>query len=238
VKPTAAPSPVLITFAVPEEAQPLRALLPDTWPVTVLLTGVGAEAACRTVSPALTRIRPALVLTSGFAGGLKPELRSGDVVYETTGAPGLQPRLEALGTPVTFLTVRRVVSTVADKQELRRATGADAIEMESTAIRSLCLEAGVPCATVRVISDAANEGLPLDFNRCLTPAGRLIPGRILMECARHPAAIPALIRLRSVTRQAARCLASALRQVLEAWWAVASPAAPHDAQPPIAPPGR
>jgi len=63
--------------------------------------------------------------------------------------------------------------------------------------------------------------LPLDFDRCLGPGGRLIPSRILLECARRPAAIPALLRLRTVTRQAARRLASALVQVLKAWWALA-----------------
>jgi adenosylhomocysteine nucleosidase len=212
-------SPVLIAFAVSNEARPLRSLVTAAWPVTVQITGIGAKAARRSLSPALSRVRPSLVLTSGFAGGLNPCLRSGDIVYEATAAQALVPCLEGLGTATKFLSVERVVSTVAEKQRLHRSTGADAIEMESAAIRSLCLEAGIACATVRIISDAADEALPLDFDSCLGPEGRLIPSRILLQCARRPAAIPALLRLQSVTRQAARRLAFALVQVLKAWWA-------------------
>jgi len=212
-------SPVLITFAVPEEARPFQALLPQDWPVTSLLTGIGAQAARKTLSAVLQRTQPSLVLTAGFAGGLHPQLRTGDIVFDAATTPSLARHLMTKGTPAAFLTVDHVVASVAEKRTLRLSSGADAVEMESGTIRALCLEAGIPCATVRVISDAADEALPLDFGQCLSPTGRLRPGRILLRCVRQPSLIPALLRLRSVTRQAANRLATILMQLPEPWWA-------------------
>jgi adenosylhomocysteine nucleosidase len=99
---------------------------------------------------------------------------------------------------------------------LRAQTGADAVEMESAAIQAVCAEAGVPCATVRVISDAAGEDLPLDFNRFTRPDYRLDFGRLLWAVVRTPAVVRPLLRLRRTTRAAALRLAAVLTEVIRA----------------------
>jgi hypothetical protein len=93
-------------------------------------------------------------------------------------------------------------------------TGADAVEMESHIIRSLCQESHIPSATVRVISDGAREDLPVDFNRLFTPAGRLHAGKLFLALLKTPRGLAGLLHLRRQTRTAARLLADTLHRVV------------------------
>ena len=97
---------------------------------------------------------------------------------------------------------------------LRRSTAADAVEMESRVIRALCRERGIPGATVRVISDAANEDLPLDFARLMDAGQNLRYGKLALALAKSPRKIGALFKLQSQTRAAAEKLAQVLVNVL------------------------
>lgn len=208
------PASVLITFAVPEEARPFQTLPPARTQVSVVITGIGPDAARQSVSNALDRLQPGLVLSCGFAGGLNPSLPSGEIVYQTDTAPALSDTLRLLGTAATFTSVPHPVQSVEAKRQLRASTGADAVDMESATILSLARQAGLPCAIIRVISDAADQPLPLDFGRCVDRQGRVRPARVLLQCARRPTTIPALLRLRTITRLAARQLAATLTRVL------------------------
>src|SRR5437667_33147 len=130
----------------------------------ILITGVGRENAERKLHSALKRAPYQLVLSCGFAGGLNPYLTVGTVVFSTDEDAGLTSALLSAGAcPVRFHCADRVATTVEEKQALWTATGADAVEMESQIIRAICRAHEIPSATIRVISDAANENLPLDF---------------------------------------------------------------------------
>jgi len=205
--------PVLVCFAVKEEAAAFKRLKASS-EVRVLLTGMGARNAERAVLAAISERKPALVLSCGFAGGLKPELKIGDVVF-STDEPALREKLTAVGaTPAKFFCATRVAVTAAEKAELRRTTGADAVEMESEAIHAVCRERGIPCATVRVISDAANEDLPLDFNKLSKPDLSLDYAKLALAVAKSPGKIPALLRLQKNCKFAAERLADVLLKVV------------------------
>ena len=93
-------------------------------------------------------------------------------------------------------------------------TGADVVEMESAAIHAVCAEKNIPCVTVRVISDTANEDLPLDFNALAKPDKSLDFGKLAWAIAKSPGKIGALMKLQKKTSFAAQQLAGVLEKII------------------------
>ena len=206
----------LVCFAVEREAAAFKGLASARPRVRVLVTGMGRDNAARSVRAALAGQRPKLVLTCGFAGGLNPDLATGTVVYAADAETGLGPLLLAAGArPARFHCARQVACTAASKRAAWAATGADAVEMESQAIRALCLEQNIPSATVRVILDSVSEDLPLDFNLLMTPDQRLDIVKLTLALMKSPAKAGALLRLGRQSRSAARKLADVLASVVD-----------------------
>jgi nucleoside phosphorylase len=201
---------VLFCFAVEQEAKFF------SYPgMEVLITGIGRENAERRLHSALKRHAYQLVLSCGFASGLNPYLTAGTVVFSTDEDAGLTPTLLAAGAcPVRFHCSSRVATTVEEKQALWQTTGADAVEMESEIIRAICRAHSIPSATIRVISDAANENLPLDFNVFMTAEQTLNYGKLILSLLTSPTKIPAMLRLQRQTQLAARNLAGVLSRVI------------------------
>jgi len=206
---------LLLTFAVKEESRPFEKLIGADSGLRVLVTGIGPRNAEKAIRSAFATGRPEVVLTCGFAGGLNPELATGTVVFSADNDSGLSPALLSAGArPVSFHCADRVAATIDEKKALRQSTGADAVEMESGIIRAFCREQRVPSATVRVISDAANENLPLDFNRLLDAEQNLRYGRLALMLLASPGKIRALLGFQKQTKAAADGLAGVLKKVI------------------------
>ena len=249
----------LICFALKEEAAPFQKVAAAQAGIAILLTGIGRRNAEKSVRKFLaggasvpasrehaltgqarlagTLAPPKLVLTCGFAGGLNPELKLGDVVFELPNRrdefhesqikketeeligdswnSSLREKLIASGAkPAKIFCADHIATTVVEKKKLRDATGADAVEMESAAIHAVCAERGIPCATVRVISDTAGEDLPLDFNALSKPDKNLDFGKLFLAIAKSPGKVGALMELQKKTKFAAEQLAEVLIKVL------------------------
>jgi adenosylhomocysteine nucleosidase len=203
----------LVCFALKEEAAPFHKIAAGKPGLFTILVGIGRQNAEKSLRSFLAACSPELVLTCGFAGGLNPNLKLGEVGFETADE-GLHARLLAAGAkPVTFFCANRIATTGAEKQALRAKTGADAVEMESAAIQAVCRERGIPCATVRVISDTANEDLPLDFNALAKADQSLDFGKLAWAIAKSPGKIGALMALQKKTSFAAKQLATVLAAV-------------------------
>ena len=206
---------VWVCFAVKEEAGAFLRLVGERREVATLLVGVGKQNAERAMRAALAKERPALVLTCGFAGGLDPQLPTGTVVFAADREPDLEPELRAAGAkPGRLHCADRVAATAAEKRTLRDAIGADAVEMESQVICAVCREHKIPCATVRVILDEAQEDLPLDFNRLLTAEQEMNYAKLALALMRSPGKVGGLLRLQQQARMAAARLAEVLVRLI------------------------
>jgi adenosylhomocysteine nucleosidase len=242
----------LICFALKEEAAPFQKIAAGKAGISILLTGIGRQNAekslreflnsCRSrgnetqikkelETPHVVSYEPNLVLTCGFAGGLNPDLKLGDVVFELPLTPSLSPsdgervsartgeglvaKLLAGGAkPAKLFCADRIATTVAEKKALRDETGADAVEMESAPIHAVCRERGIACVTMRVISDTANEDLPLDFNALAKPDRSLDFGKLFLAIAKSPGKIGALMELQKKKKFAAEQLAGVLEKII------------------------
>jgi adenosylhomocysteine nucleosidase len=167
---THAHTPVLVTFARIEESRAFRRRLAAKHAmriggvdaiagtvgrieVVVAHTGLGPAAAPKVIASMLGARSWWLVISAGFAGGLDPRLRTGDVVIEEHPHAGSQ-RIVSRDAPV---------ETVAEKAALFSETNAQAVDMETAAIAAACLEAALPLIAVRAISDPADTPLPVPF---------------------------------------------------------------------------
>jgi adenosylhomocysteine nucleosidase len=196
--------------------------------IAVVLTGAGPRQAVRAASQALRSDFDSLnfCISSGLAGALRPEYKIGDVLVarsvfselpqETLGSQILECSgslvsfAADLGATVVrrFYTADRVVARVDEKQHLGET--ADAVEMESFEILSEATASGVPAVAIRAISDAADEELPMDMNQVFTDEGQVSIPRVVGQVARHPQALPGLIKLGQQSKRAAESLAGFL----------------------------
>jgi adenosylhomocysteine nucleosidase len=205
----------LVCFAVKAEARPFQQLARSRLQVGTLLTGIGPRNADRAIRAALNGRKPTAVLSCGFAGGLRPELATGTIVFTADKETGWEPALLAAGAqPARFHGAERVATAAQQKRALWQATGADAVEMESQAIQAVCREQGIPSAIVRVILDTADEDLPLDFDQLLTADQRLDNSRLALALLKSPGKVGALLRLRQQSAAAADKLAQVLARLL------------------------
>ena len=201
--------------------------------VEVVLTGAGPKPAASVISQAI-RATPDTIdfcISSGLAGALRPQYRIGQVLAAREVRSGsIQPGYpgetvqssEALvsfagecgATPVEkFHTAGRVIGRAVEKKHLGET--ADAVEMESFVVLGEAQRRGVPAIAVRAISDSADEDMPFDMTGIFTEEGRISMPLVLAEMAKHPQAIPAVMKLGQSAKSAATELAGFLDRYVE-----------------------
>ncbi len=227
---------ILVTFAVEAEFAPWRKLRnfartkgPSGVPeftatveqhkVEVVLTGMGEKACAESLRKLqwADGAQPEVVISSGLAGALQESLQPGEVVVAETvcawngGAPLaadttlLEIAMKRGAVRVAnLLTANRVIQTAAEKRHF--AGSGEAVDMESAYIMAKCQSAGIPCVTMRAISDSATEDMPIDFERCLTPQGAVKPLALLKALVQRPSRIPKLVRFGRQSSHAAQNL--------------------------------
>lgn len=129
------------------------------------------------------------VVSTGFCGALDPTLKVGDIVHDGIWSED------------------RVAVSAEEKRRIRERTGSKVVEMEYAAVAAKAAEWGMPCRAIRVVSDTAQEDLPLDFNRYRDDDGRFQLTRIAIAGLMRPfSALPELMRLDRQSRIASEKL--------------------------------
>ena len=184
------------------------------------VSGMGSSAA-RSAAERLIGAGATSLVSWGLAGGLDPRLEAGAVCVprEVIAADGSRLRTarvwrESLSGAVpdrcrvgneALLTAARALETAADKTAARRATGACAVDMESSAVAQVAEAHGVPFIAVRVIVDTAHDAIPPAVAGA-SRAGQVRLGRLILGLVRSPAQIASLLRLARRYRTALRSL--------------------------------
>lgn len=159
-------SRILVVAAVRQE---LAAFRPGDERVLCRLTGMGARAGAA-VDRLLARGRYDCVISAGFAGGLRPETRAGDLVVaseviEASSGTVVRPvssgtRLGGLAQRGPFVTVDRVLPGSL-KSEMGKRFGAIAVDMETSLVARAAGRAGVPWMGLRAILDPVEVSIPV-----------------------------------------------------------------------------
>ncbi|MEM9399500.1 MAG: hypothetical protein AAF984_04775 [Verrucomicrobiota bacterium] len=132
-----------------------------------------------------------MVILAGFAGGLNENLHKGNVVVangytlpETLAYLKMIPDFDI----ADMCTVKEVVGTAEDKAELRKKSGCHLVDMETEGVAKVVNDFNVDFLAVRVISDTADENLPVnalkhsyDYKK-----GRPNPLGLIIHCLFHP----------------------------------------------------
>lgn len=196
--------------------------------VIVALTGVGPRLAAVRAADLLREDAGSmqLCISSGLAGAVKSGYGIGQVLAaravrsENPGGDRDSNLLECSGALVSFAeecgativnrfyTSERAIGTPEEKAHLGQL--ADAVEMESFGVLAEAAASGIPGIAIRAVSDLADENLPLDMNQVFTQNGHVSVPRVLGQVARHPGAMPGLMKLGKQSRTAAESLAQFL----------------------------
>lgn len=185
------------------------------------LAGVGREAAARAAQRLILGHRPRLVISAGFAGGLDPDLVRGSLIRaaRVTLPDGSQQLPLAHATPtngrdLTLVTADRILTTPAEKAGLHAASGADAVDMETFAVAEVAAAEGLPCGSLRVISDDSGQTLPREVAMLAQPQSTMRRlGAALGAIGRRPGAAADFWRLWEHAVVDGRTLAAGLAEL-------------------------
>lgn len=191
--------------------------------VTIIISGVGKKGSERATRILIDSFNPDLIITTGYAGSLTPDLVVGDVVVSTRAVSEsgekvdfIEPDLPVVSAPGkvgTILTVDRFVGSVLEKRELGERLGAWIVDMESLYIGRIANEKGVACLGLRVISDDLANEVP-KMSGVLNGEGEVVFLRALSFFISNPGAVVSSLIFFNNIRRTAHILAEHIKEKL------------------------
>lgn len=191
---------IWVVFALPFEAGRFG----PGWPhVGIRILGTTGVRAREAFLGQLSGTRPAAVLLAGLAGGLDPACEVGEV-FADAESEWAGDRIAGLPR-ARILTLPCPATSVEEKAELWRASGARLCDMETAHLREVCALESIPFLSLRAVSDSASDPLPVPGAILCDPSdGKTRLGRLLFFLISHPQKVSAFVRMvRSSFR--ARC---------------------------------
>jgi adenosylhomocysteine nucleosidase len=195
--------------------------------ITALVTGMGTQAAAKAMDLMMKLADQNqhfdICISSGLAGALEESLSPGDIIapqvlisenrYADLQSDELsvdaELRQQALDggakTADCLLTVDRVLVKQSHKRSC--ASRAQSVDMESFEIVKEACAWGARSVVVRAISDSAQEDLPINFNLTLSKKNEVSVAKVMLQLAKNPFVLPALVRFGRQSQKAATALA-------------------------------
>jgi nucleoside phosphorylase len=206
--------------------------------VTVLITGVGSEAAGQAMDLMMRMADKDqyfdVCVSSGLAGALCDTLSVGDIIapkelivelkhsgHAGHGSEHLEVDAElrqlALGRGAKnancLFTTDEILVKASQKKSC--ASRAQSVDMESFEIVKSASAWGARSVVIRAISDSATEDMPINFNLTLSDKKEVSLSKVLIQVAKNPLALPALIRFGGQSKRAGGLLAAFLEDYLK-----------------------
>jgi adenosylhomocysteine nucleosidase len=195
--------------------------------ITALVTGMGTQSAAKAMD-LMMRLADQnqyfdICISSGLAGALEESLSPGDIIAPQSLVSehrhadlqsdqiSVDPELrqQALNggakTADCLLTVDRVLVKQSHKRSC--ASRAQSVDMESFEIVKEACAWGARSVVVRAISDSAHEDLPINFNLTLSKKNEISVAKVILQLAKNPLVLPALVRFGRQSQKAAARLA-------------------------------
>ena len=209
---------IAVAFALEFESAFFRAKHDPRLRLAIWLLGAMGSGAAAVLEKKLTETRPELVISAGFAGGLQPGIGVGDLIlgrnYSDSGLVErlvLSERWHVGG----VRTCERILETVADKERLGAESGCLAADLETGHLAEVCRNRGVPMLSIRCISDAVEDPMPVPAETLLNPkTGRPDPLMLFKHLVSNPGSVPGFNRLLKNAKTAQAQLASGLDEIL------------------------
>ena len=180
--------------------------------VVLVCGGIGADSARRAAEAVIAIYAPGVVYSVGFAGGLDPGMRVGDILRPqrvVNAGDGSQIRLESgEGVLVSF----QAVASPGQKAKLRESFAAQAVDMEAAAVALAAAARGVEFAVLKVISDESDFSLPA-IERFVGPDGRFSEAGFALYAAVRPWLWAKVARLARNSSRASRALCESLGKI-------------------------
>jgi len=133
--------------------------------ILLCLSGMEPKGARERVQRFLGEHKPELMICSGLAGALQPQLNAGDLVVHSTDSDLVGMTETALNdASITFhvgplKTMEKPVLTPEARRALAAESDAIAVDMESQTVAALCREAGIKCLAIKGVSDEMDDDL-------------------------------------------------------------------------------
>jgi adenosylhomocysteine nucleosidase len=196
--------------------------------VVVAETGAGLQASGRAVDDVIALHHPAWVISAGFATALRPGLERehilmADHVSDPQGSSlavgfRIEPQVIAAMRHLhvgRLLTVQQPVRTPKARRELGEQFDALAADMETLAVAQTCSRHKVRFLSVRVITDAVDDRVPVEVERMIAKsswASKL--GTVTGALLKRPSSVKDWWQLQQQALQASDQLAKFLKGVL------------------------
>ena len=234
---------ILILAALPQEYAPLKKHFPALRSVRnrpfrkfalnlpgkeiiLIESGMGDKAVRDALGGELSEFFPDLLLFSGFAGGLHPDLSVGTVCFAAKGRSIETGTMYGFDFPdelAEFFAKHRVrpvlalsARTPGNKQALSALVSGEpaVLDMETATAAEEALTRQIPLICFRAVSDAVDHDLGFSLEDISDEQGRVRPLRVLATILKKPSTLLAFYLLWRSSSLAARNLCGALAALL------------------------